>query len=216
MPGTFECEFCEKTFNEEWKMDAHVKLHKKYSCDKCEKSFELKDIRDKHVRIAHEGLKIYCYYYNNAGDCLHEDQCVFLHEDSPMCKYGQLCERNNCMFKHQTLDDSSDDDDNDVEEKDDTEEVNTSTEIEEDDESKIVSVDENDCDEEDEDDDAEELKSRKCDHCVFETTDKKRFKRHQFEIHSTKGKYTCMGCKEEFDTRTKFNNHKYFGCSPKL
>ena len=91
MPGTFECEFCEKTFNEEWKMDAHVKLHKKYSCDKCEKSFELKDIRDKHVRIAHEGLKIYCYYCNNQGDFPHEDQCVFLHDDSPMCKFGKLC-----------------------------------------------------------------------------------------------------------------------------
>ena len=27
--------------------------------------------------------------------------------------------------------------------------------------------------------------------CIFQTTDSKRFKRHQFENHSVKGKYVC-------------------------
>ena len=27
--------------------------------------------------------------------------CIFLHEDSEMCRYGKLCERTNCMYKHE-------------------------------------------------------------------------------------------------------------------
>ena len=39
---------------------------------------------------------------------------------------------------------------------------------------------------------------------MFETTDIKSFK---------KGKCVCAVCEDKFDTRTKFNNHKYFGCT---
>ena len=44
--------------------------------------------------------------------------------------------------------------------------------------------------------------------CQFETKDKKRFSRHKFENHSKKGKYVCMGCENDYDTRTQFTNHK--------
>ena len=43
-------------------------------------------------------------------------------------------------------------------------------------------------------------------------TDKARFKKHQKEIHSTKGKYLCSNCERPFDTREDFNGHKDHGC----
>ena len=51
----------------------------------------------------------------------------------------------------------------------------------------------------------------KCDLCIFETKDEKRMKRHTFENHSDKGKYICIGCKREFDTRKFVNNHNHYG-----
>ena len=32
----FKCGECEKEFNEEWKLSAHIKTHKKYQCDQQE------------------------------------------------------------------------------------------------------------------------------------------------------------------------------------
>ena len=54
----------------------------------------------------------------------------------------------------------------------------------------------------------------KCDFCGFETTDRIRFKKHQVEMHSVKGKYVCCSCREEFEKRKMFNSHKYHGCNP--
>ena len=33
-PDTFECMLCEKIFSEEWKLNAHTKVHKKYPKNK--------------------------------------------------------------------------------------------------------------------------------------------------------------------------------------
>ena len=57
-----------------------------------------------------------------------------------------------------------------------------------------------------------ELEELKCELCIFKTTDKKRFVRHQKEIHSVKGKYVCTMCERPFDNRKEFNGHKYHGC----
>ena len=103
-------------FKEEWKLNAHLKSHEKYSCDHCDKRFKFQDIKDKHVKIAHESLKIYCHYFNNSKTCPFDNECVFLHEDAKICKYGAQCERNHCMFKHES------DTDNDNDENDDNEE----------------------------------------------------------------------------------------------
>ena len=70
------------------------------TCEKCEKAFKSKDIKEKHLRIAHAC----CCFYNNEEKCPYQDECVFLHEDSPVCRYGDSCERENCMFKHQNVD----------------------------------------------------------------------------------------------------------------
>ena len=51
-----------------------------------------------------------------------------------------------------------------------------------------------------------------CDVCIFKTKNEERMKRHKFENHSVIGKYVCIQCKREFDTRKLFNNHNFYGC----
>ena len=82
-------------------MKAHVKTHKKYECDHCSKTFKYQELKEKHTQISHENVKIYCYYYNNKKICPYDNECIFLHEESKSCKFGNLCERLFCMFKHE-------------------------------------------------------------------------------------------------------------------
>ena len=89
-----QCDQCEKMFDAEWKLNAHVKVHKKnYPCNVCSKISKCEDVKTKHLLVAHESQKLYCTFYNNKKVCLYDRECVFLHEDAPMCKYGGLCER---------------------------------------------------------------------------------------------------------------------------
>ena len=66
------------------------------------KTFKYKEILEKHFKIAQEGIKLYYHYYNNKKDCPFAHNCIFLHENSPQCSFGKLCERINCMFKHKS------------------------------------------------------------------------------------------------------------------
>ena len=208
--GTIKCNKCERMFDEEWKMTAHLKTH--IICNICEKTFKYQDILEKHIKIAHENAKLYCHFYNNDKNCPFNLNCIFLHEDSSQCRYGKLCERTYCMFKHE-----------EVEEKDE-EPVDISILFEESEipdaektffnpyrrseklhenenivtvETVIVHT---------------EVEEFKCELCVFKTTDKARFTKHQKEIHSLKGKYFCSNCERPFDNRKEFNGHKYHGC----
>ena len=95
----FECDHCEKEFNENWKLNAHLKVCKVKRCDVCDKTFKYTDLLKKHKLIAHENFKIYCHFFNNGKSCPNRE-CVFLHEESTMCKYDSVCERLYCMFKH--------------------------------------------------------------------------------------------------------------------
>ena len=83
-----------------WKLNAHSKQHTKYTCDICEKTFINKDTKSKHIKIVHENQKLYCHYFNNGTVCPFEKDCVFIHKISEMCKYGDNCERQMCMFRH--------------------------------------------------------------------------------------------------------------------
>ena len=56
---------------------------------------------EKYVKIVHENVKWFCHYYNNDKECPRGEKCIFLHEHSGDCRYKNLCERNNCMFKHE-------------------------------------------------------------------------------------------------------------------
>ena len=187
LPGQLDCNECDKTFQQKWKLDAHVKIHKKFAC---EKTFNTKDIKDKHSKIAHEGLKFYCCFYNNDEECPYQDECIFLHKDSPACRYGYSCERENCMFKHQNVDEIvvEETEDNelgeneveDIEEEDNDEEDNDEEDNDEEDNDDEDNDAENDDDEnkiyEDDNTAEEELK---CDMCQFETKDKKKIQKTQ-------------------------------------
>ena len=123
---TFTCDECDMIFNEEWKLKAHIKSHKKYPCGYCDKIFNFKETLAKHTTAAHEQLKIYCHHYNNNTVCIYKDQCVFIHENSEECKYGHMCERKKCMYKHEgvendleeVIENSSEDDKKDANIKD--------------------------------------------------------------------------------------------------
>ena len=149
----------------------------------------------------------------------YEKECIYLHEESGLCKYGEDCERQNCMYQHkrvktiksnidneniQDVIDASDDDSSD-EEKHETEDIDSETDGEDDTERidqtfvNPSQSDDGNTDEEiktDEHDAIEEVINYECEVCIFKTTDGKRFKRHQFENHSVKGKYVCIGCKK--------------------
>ena len=113
-----KCDVCEKLFNEEWKLSAHIKTHEKYECNQCEKTFTNLDVKEKHVNISHEDVNIFCHFFNNNLDCPYNERCIFIHKDSEMCRYGSSCERKKCMYKHE---EKNDDDENDEEETDDEE-----------------------------------------------------------------------------------------------
>ena len=100
----FQCVQCEKEYSEEWKLKSHIKQTHRYKCDQCEKMFKYQDIMKKHILIHHENAKLYCHFYNNSKTCPYNDECVFLHEHSRLCKYGSYCEREYCMFKHECQD----------------------------------------------------------------------------------------------------------------
>ena len=58
----------------------------------------------KYVQISHEKANLYCHYFNNKKNCPYESESVFLHEHSKPCKYGVICERDMCLFKHEHKD----------------------------------------------------------------------------------------------------------------
>ena len=153
LPGPFKCDECAKSFNEEGKLNAHKKSHKSYSCEQCDKTFSNQMITDKHKKIAHGTSKMYCHFFNNNEECPFEENCIFLHEDSEQCKYGEQCDGINCMYKHKVDVDNDDDNSEDEEVKDDLDENAENTE-----------------------------EKYKCVSCPFETTDKEEFENHRLEI----------------------------------
>ena len=208
-----KCTKCERMFDKEWKMNAHLKTHKMHACENCDKTFKYKDILEKHIKIAHGDIKLYCHFFNNEKQCPFQDKCIFLHENSSQCKYGNLCERTNCMHRHLVNEDVDGDEQIEQEE--------------------VISDD--DCDMGDLDDESGvceaektffnpsavtevktilqvETEELKCELCVFKTNDKTRFTKHMKEIHSVTGKYVCTRCERQFESRKEFNGHKYHGC----
>ena len=98
----------------DWKLSAHKKKHEVYACSLCDKKFKYKEIQLTHVEAAHKEKKIYCHFYNNNLECqFGEEKCAFVHEESEVCRYGEECERDMCMFKHFETSVNEDDVDND-------------------------------------------------------------------------------------------------------
>ena len=106
--GEHQCEECEKRFKKEEQLEAHKKtVHKKYECDECEKIFDFEGNLEKHRQAAHEDVELFCHYFNNDKDCPYEEECIFVHEESEICKFGKSCERKMCMYRHENIDDES-------------------------------------------------------------------------------------------------------------
>ena len=117
-----QCVGCKRDFNEKWKLDAHTKSHCKYSCDICSETFRSEAIKANHIKVAHKKIRLFCHYFNNRKTCPFESECVFLHEEAELCRYGAGCERINCMFKHIVLEFSAnenEDEDDEIDEKED-------------------------------------------------------------------------------------------------
>ena len=118
--ATFNCSECDKPFKDECMLNEHVQnAHKSYSCDDCDKVFHFEGLLEKHRSATHEGIALFCHYFNNNKECPFENRCIFLHEESENCKFDKACERILCMYKH---DDGRDISDNESDESSDDEE----------------------------------------------------------------------------------------------
>ena len=177
------------------------------------------NINVKHIQISHKNQKIYCHFYNNNETCPFDEECVFLHEDADMCRYGAKCEREYCMFKHEHLEDvdivesliAKDSIWNVVDESEIVDDETTNKDV---DNLEMTFQNPSPTQEINVEKETEETSPALaiCELCNVETAIKERMKRHTFEIHLVKGKYVCIQCKYEFETRKQFNSHNYHGC----
>jgi hypothetical protein len=111
----------------------------------------------KHLQTHSSTTTKKCHYFNNGKACPYEDiGCMFAHEHSDVCKFGQGCRNKLCSYKHKkkeemkrgvTLDKSKDIDADDVNVSngEESDKVNTDNnldmenlEIEDDDETDII------------------------------------------------------------------------------
>ena len=118
----FKCGKCDKTFNSENELTLHQKIHGNFKCEKCDCEYDVLDLLEKHVSAVHGQMKIFCHYYNNDKECAFEGRCIFAHEESPECKFGQQCERTMCMFVHESRDVSDSEEESDSDETGDDDE----------------------------------------------------------------------------------------------
>ena len=43
---------------------------------------------------------IFCHFFNNDKECRYKEKCKFLHKTSPQCRRKNMCNRTNCMYRH--------------------------------------------------------------------------------------------------------------------
>ena len=181
--------------------------------------------------ITHENFRIYCHFYNNEKTCPYDQECVFLHEESQICKYGTMCERNYCMFKHEKEEESdvsvsneiSNENENEMDEKNNEETVNNMDEDAENNEEydhiEIVNVEEvnvavvnieNSDDTRDASDDkiagnyaiSDKDFPFKCRMCDFASARKTELKNHKKTIH-----HWCFICFSSYTSQENLVNH---------
>ena len=187
--GSLKCDVCGKVFDEEWKCNAHIKSHNIFPCDNCEKVFNQEGTRSRHKTAVHEQIRIYCHFYNNNKNCPFESQCIFLHEDSQECKYGKICERVNCMYKHVN-------DENDVEGE---EEMIEDDETENDTEEINMTANETFLNPS-----QEKIELLKCDKCEFQSEENYIIQNHTASHHQL----YCCRCKQDFVSKTQCRKHR--------
>ena len=198
---TFKCNLCGRSFNEEWKLNAHDKSHHQHSCDICDKKFKYENLKMKHIKITHENTKLYCHFFNNSNVCPNKEECVFLHEESGPCKYKGLCERKYCMYKHvyDAAEENVDNYDKDSDEKD-KDDINDDDNEDYDEKNKTFF---NPSQSEDSDSSTNTDETIKCGMCDFKYIRITDLKRHKERIHSW-----CSFCYLTFDSQETLETHK--------
>ena len=103
-------------------LENHKKIkHVKFQCDECDMEFRHEAVLEKHKEAAHEDVELFCHYFNNEKDCPFEDKRMFVHKESEVCKFGNLCERRLCMYRHEESNAVECESDEDTDENDDIE-----------------------------------------------------------------------------------------------
>ena len=122
----YTCDHCGTKLNSLQGLDTHIQIfHQKkpeYKCDECNLKFSVLDNVRKHManrhgtspgqnnqntnsqarQFTHSGRPEtrFCKYWNNSS-CF-SDNCKFLHEEAPPCKFQQSCRNiRNCVFFHE-------------------------------------------------------------------------------------------------------------------
>ena len=98
-----KCDLCDVTFGLNIDLEKHLESHKKpklFKCDFCDKTFHLKWRLEKHT-LGHSSSMKFCHYYNNCIKCpFEENGCMFVHSESPPCKFKEACSNTLCQFRH--------------------------------------------------------------------------------------------------------------------
>ena len=100
-----DCTECKEAFVKTSDLEAHIKVNhaikEEHSCDQCGKMFALKWRLKKHREGHENSLQKHCHYFNNGKSCPYEEiGCMFKHEVSKSCVFGQKCKNTLCQFKH--------------------------------------------------------------------------------------------------------------------
>ena len=104
-PKEIECNLCDETFDQIWKLEKHMATHsaeKAFTCNICEKKFALHWRLKKHLKGHTDKNVKFCHYYNNNINCFYEETsgCMFRHETAPTCKNLETCKYEKCQFSH--------------------------------------------------------------------------------------------------------------------
>ena len=122
-PKTVNCESCDQTFDQFWKLEIHMKTHsseKLFECKVCDKKFALQWRLKKHMKGHTDQNVKFCQYFNNNQNCIFEETsgCMFRHETAPQCKDLEKCKFRKCQFSltvHDVIEENSDESDGEIE-----------------------------------------------------------------------------------------------------
>ena len=126
-PKTIKCNQCDEVFDQNWKLEEHLKIHvnqTNFHCNICDKTFLLQWRLRKHMK-GHEQKNVkFCRFFNNNQICKFEEVsgCMFKHEHAPLCQNSDACKIYKCQFSHSEAVDeesNSDSDDDNIDDKSD-------------------------------------------------------------------------------------------------
>ena len=99
----YNCNLCEKSFSESWRLELHSKTHEEivpFKCDICEKHFYSKWELKKHEE-SHDKIGKFCHFFNNGKNCPFEEiGCKFQNALANKCRYDRKCNIKLCQFQH--------------------------------------------------------------------------------------------------------------------